>query len=206
MPPNISHLLARSSWEGFHTYLGHHSRDTFLSEQDVNERKTQKIPGLWYSHTHTHTHTQAHAVPVSVHRCWCTLHDQIVCKSVQKVAVRVRVREDLGASGAARAGRPEPGGEFMKTNGERDAGGGGGIPHLHTTNSIHVSLRDAGSRSAHMRPRQLSSVGPRGLRSPPNSPPPPHSQIYASRCAVGDVICADVGGSAGPRSENIAVL
>lgn len=117
MAPNISPWLARSSWEGFHTYLGRHSRDTFLSEQDVNERKTQKIPGLWYSHTH------AHAVPLSVHRCWCALHHQIVCKSVQKVTARARVIEDPGASGAARTGRTR---KFMKANGERHEGGGGG--------------------------------------------------------------------------------
>lgn len=118
MAPNISPRLARSSWEGFHTYLGRHSRDTFLSEQDVNERKTQKIPGLWCSHTH------AHAVPLSVHRCRCVLHDQIVCKSVQKVTARARVREDPDASGATRTGRTR---KFMKANGERHGKGGGGV-------------------------------------------------------------------------------
>lgn len=162
MAPNISPWLARSSWEGFHTYLGRHSRDTFLSEQDVNERKTQKIPGLWSSHTH------AHAVPLSVHRCWCALHDQIVCKSVQKVTARARVREDPGASGAARTGRTR---KFMKANGERHGGGGRGrVPHLHTTDSNtfpRVTLGVGAPQSAHMRPRPLGSVGPRSPRCPP---------------------------------------
>lgn len=160
MAPNISPWLARSSWEGFHTYLGRHSRDTFLSEQDVNERKTQKIPGLWYSHTH------AHAVPLSVHRCWCALHDQIVCKSVQKVTARARVREDPDASGATRTGRTR---KFMKANGERH-GGGGGVPRLHTTDSNtfpRVTLGASALQSAHMRPRLLGSVGPRSRRCPP---------------------------------------
>lgn len=44
---DLKHQLLTCAWEGFHTYLGRHSRDTFLSEQDVNERKTQKIQGLW---------------------------------------------------------------------------------------------------------------------------------------------------------------
>lgn len=54
-----------------------------------------------------HTHTCTRGVLFSVHRCWYALHDQIVCKSVQKVTVRVRVREDPDASGVTRTGQAE---------------------------------------------------------------------------------------------------
>lgn len=164
MAPNISPWLARSSWEGFHTYLGRHSRDTFLSEQDVNERKTQKIPGLWSSHTH------AHAVPLSVHRCWCALHDQIVCKSVQKVTARARVREDPGASGAARTGRTR---KFMKANGEKRGGEGAGSPSPY--NGLkHVSSRDAGSRRASECTYEAQAARLCGPPQPALPPPPTH--------------------------------
>lgn len=157
MAAHVSPWLARSSWEGFHTYLGRHSRDTFLSEQDVNERKTQKIPGLWYSHTH------AHAAPLSVHRCWCALHHQIVCKSVQKVTARARVREDPDASGAACTGRTRPPPPRHE---------GGGVPLLHTTLK-RVSSRDAGSQRASECTYEAQAARLCGPPQPALAPTPP---------------------------------
>lgn len=56
--------------KGF-TPPGDHSRDTFLSEQDFNERKTKKIQGLWSSSTWTTQRHGADMAEVSFTALWC---------------------------------------------------------------------------------------------------------------------------------------
>lgn len=153
-------------------------------------------------HTHIHTRTCTRGVLFSVHRCWYALHDQIVCKSVQKVTVRFWVREDPGASGATRTGQAE------LTNSRRQMlrdtkgwggcwWGGGGIYRLE-----HIPSRDAGSQHAsectyEAQAAQLCGA-PRSLRwlplprSLPSAPRLPHYQIYAACSAMSDVICAEL--------------
>lgn len=153
-----------------------------------------------------HTHTCTRGVLFSVRRCWYALHDQIVCKSVQKVTVRVRVREDPDASGVTRTGQAE------LTNSQRQMlrdkkgwwwcrvgwwwcrVGGGQSSDSNTFPCVMLGV--SMPQSAHMRPRQLSSVGPPQSALAPTppalSPRLPHYQIYASCCAVSDVICAEL--------------
>lgn len=133
-------------------------------------------------HTHIHTRTCTRGVLFSVHRCWYALHDQIVCKSVQKVTVRFWVREDPGASGATRTGQAELTNSRRQMLRDTKGWGGcwwGGGESTDSNTFPRVMLGVSMPQSAHMRPRQLSSVGPpavcAGSHSPALSPPPPDS-------------------------------
>lgn len=111
---------------------------------------------------HTRTHTCTHGVLFSVHRCWYALHHQIVCKSVQKVTVRLRVREDLDASGATRGGQAELTNSRRQMLRDTKGVGGGGLEGLSSDSNTFpcVMLGVSTPQGAHLRPRQLSSVGP----------------------------------------------
>ena len=153
---------------------------------------------------HTHTHTHRRRVLFSVHRCWYALHSQIVCKSVQKVTVRVWVREDPDALGATSTGQADLTNSKRQMLRDTKEGRGEGRGGLRTPTRFLAWCWE----SAHMRPRQLRSVGPPQSALAPTPPTPTLPDICVSLCCEWRYLCraADVGGPAGPPSENIIVL